>query len=680
MVPSEAKKRKACDACTKAKAKCSPSDSRAKVCQRCERLGKECAYGASLRKRGPRTRSRMNQLEQRVETLMGMLSASGADPELLNQARAAAPTDPASNSPDSDTSPPLEDTPGASSSEAFADTFNTNSAGLVDEENKFTAYDPVDAGILQGSEATELLDEFRRDYTDCFPFVVVGPALDVDTLRQEQPFLFLSIMSIMAYRTPSIQRALGEAFRRQIGTRIVGSSHKGLEMLQGLLLYSAYYHYYYRPRQQQLVLMTQMCVALAQELRLSVKAKSRGFSDAPSVLTNAENRAMLGTFYIAAAFAQAWRKRTTVPYTRALARACQDFSQRPEFDSDLLITPLVQSSELMCRINDCFSYDEIEDSDINGETLLKLSTNNFSAEIQRLRDAIPESIRGNNTVRLGFDMLNVMVYECSIHSTLWRNSPSDRSSTMTHARIIMLQRSLLASQNFARSLLATPTSSLNGLNCTTWGGWFYSTVLVLKIIVLQRFGETDSARVNSVPHTVGDLLPQDHGGSTTRRISSMTSSLELSTLKENITSLEEWELVTLLESFIQKVEAAATQYVEEDRPVTQKPYFMKVATLQTALLDEIKKMACFRPDDVHIQQPEYDIPTSGYSGGVSQGYEHQQTLSGQFQDPGSMDPDAAFGFGNPNNMAAFGFQQGQQPPVDDWLWNMVLNDVNMFTM
>jgi hypothetical protein len=243
----------------------------------------------------------MNQLEQRVETLMGMLSASGAGPELLSQARAAAPTDPASNSPDSDTSPQREDTPGASSSEAFVEPFNANSAGLFDEENKFTAYDPVDAGILQGSEATELLDEFRRDYTDCFPFVVVDSALDVDTLRQEQPFLFLSIMSIMAYRKPSIQRALGEAFRRQIGTRIVGSSHKGLEMLQGLLLYSAYYHYYYRPRQQQLVLMTQMCVALAQELRLSIKAKSRGFSDAPSILTRAESRAMLGTFYIAAA-------------------------------------------------------------------------------------------------------------------------------------------------------------------------------------------------------------------------------------------------------------------------------------------------------------------------------------------------------------------------------------------
>jgi len=243
----------------------------------------------------------MNQLEQRVETLMGMLSASGATPELLNQARATAPTDPASNSLDSDTSPQPENTPGISPSEAFPDPFDPNSAGFVDTDNVFTAYDPVDAGVLQGTEATELLDEFRRDYMDCFPFVVVDSSSDADALRREQPFLFLSIMSIMAYRTPSIQRGLGEAFRRQVGARVVGSSHKGLEMLQGLLLYSAYYHYYYRPGQQQLVLMTQMCVALAQELGLSIKAKSRGFSDAPSALTNAENRALLGTFYVAAA-------------------------------------------------------------------------------------------------------------------------------------------------------------------------------------------------------------------------------------------------------------------------------------------------------------------------------------------------------------------------------------------
>jgi hypothetical protein len=49
----------------------------------------------------------------------------------------------------------------------------------------------------------------------------------------------------------------------------------------------------------------------------------------------------------------------------------------------------------MCRINDYFSYDDIEDSEIHGEALLKLSTTNFSAELQRLRDTIPDPVKQN---------------------------------------------------------------------------------------------------------------------------------------------------------------------------------------------------------------------------------------------------------------------------------------------
>jgi hypothetical protein len=49
----------------------------------------------------------------------------------------------------------------------------------------------------------------------------------------------------------------------------------------------------------------------------------------------------------------------------------------------------------MCRINDYFSYDDIEDSEIHGETMLKLSTTNFSAELQRLRDTIPDPVKPN---------------------------------------------------------------------------------------------------------------------------------------------------------------------------------------------------------------------------------------------------------------------------------------------
>lgn len=50
----------------------------------------------------------------------------------------------------------------------------------------------------------------------------------------------------------------------------------------------------------------------------------------------------------------------------------------------------------MCRINDYFSYDNIDESELNGDTILDLSTNNFSTERQRMQDAMSESVAQNS--------------------------------------------------------------------------------------------------------------------------------------------------------------------------------------------------------------------------------------------------------------------------------------------
>jgi hypothetical protein len=345
----------------------------------------------------------MKQLEQRVETLMGMLSASdSASDATVNGHSSAHVTGSRPNNMGAaqlGALPKIDITPEDSLDRTLVEAF--------------AVYDPVDVGLIKQDDAIMLLDEFRRDYAQYFPFVVLDASIDMHTFRCQKPFLFLSIMAAMTYRTPSTQRILAENFRDQVAVHIMGCNLKGLEMLQGLLVHSAYYHFFYRPGKQQLALMIQLCVATAQELGLTAKCKGRDMSNVAPVLSTAESRAMLGTYYLAAAyvprntinsqneiltvprFAQAWRKRTTMPYTRALARACQSFQQRPECPTDLLISPLVQLSELMCRINDYFSYDNIEESELKGDTILDLSTNNFSTEYQRMRDGMSDSVAQN---------------------------------------------------------------------------------------------------------------------------------------------------------------------------------------------------------------------------------------------------------------------------------------------
>jgi hypothetical protein len=232
----------------------------------------------------------MKQLEQRVETLVGLLSANAVVPSLLVSDELSG-----SSTTRSDTTDTLErDEPSLPC--------NTPETPTEPSSEPFATYDPVEVGILEEDEAVGLLHEFRQENLNSFPFVVIDNAMSVESLRREQPFLFLSIMAAMTYRTPTVQCLLAETFKDQVAVRIVQSSHKGLEMLQGLLVYSAYYHYYYKPSKQQLALMIQMSVAMAQELGLSRKCRNRDVTETTPVLSAAENRALLGTYYLAAAY------------------------------------------------------------------------------------------------------------------------------------------------------------------------------------------------------------------------------------------------------------------------------------------------------------------------------------------------------------------------------------------
>jgi hypothetical protein len=239
----------------------------------------------------------MKRLEQRVESLVELLVASGQAPDQLPASSHLTPTSTETTS----------DSQYDGEAEAHSAEHSYNYVTHKDVPDQFASvvyasYDPVQAGLLDDGQSSALLDEFRKQYCQYFPFVIIDSSVAVHTLRHKQPFLFLSIMAVMAYRTPSLQRSLAEQFKDQIATRISECSHKGLEMLQALLVHAAYYHFFYRPGKQQLALMVQMCVATAQDLELSRRPK--GSEEPSSSLSKfvAEQRAILGTYYLAAVY------------------------------------------------------------------------------------------------------------------------------------------------------------------------------------------------------------------------------------------------------------------------------------------------------------------------------------------------------------------------------------------
>jgi hypothetical protein len=69
-----------------------------------------------------------------------------------------------------------------------------------------------------------------------------------------------------------------------------------------------------------------------------------------------------------------------------MAQCCDAFVES-SLSTDVFIRPLIKTSELLSRVNDHFSYDDIDNADVKGEILLEMSVTNFLAELKYIKDA-----------------------------------------------------------------------------------------------------------------------------------------------------------------------------------------------------------------------------------------------------------------------------------------------------
>ena len=84
-------------------------------------------------------------------------------------------------------------------------------------------------------------------------------------------------------------------------------------------------------------------------------------------------------------------------------QCCQHLSECEEYPSDALIKPLVQISAFMCRVNNYFSYDDIDNAEVQGETMIQLSITNFQSELARLTETIPSTLFESNCMHDSLD-------------------------------------------------------------------------------------------------------------------------------------------------------------------------------------------------------------------------------------------------------------------------------------
>ncbi|OBT91389.2 hypothetical protein VE01_10625 [Pseudogymnoascus verrucosus] len=508
-------RRRACLSCTSAKVKCTSASLGAESCARCERLGKGCVYAdpSSEAKRNRREVSSAKRLEEKVDMLSTQIAT------LTQDIRSTSFQGPRCNRPTEilhSSSSSLHD---RISGSHFA------SSGFLPRSRD--VHNDILTDVVQhdlgGLAAADLrLETFRQGFVHYFPFVVVPPTVSPEALRCANPFLFLCIMAVTSFEDTMLQRRLGLEIKKQICDRLVMGHEASIDLLQGLLVFVAWYQYFCVPGKHQYFLMVQLCVSMCHELRLDLNEKGkRGLEEAETqgkTRDPAEMRALLGTYCLSSMLSMALRKRTLMHYTSYMENCCTYLSGLRDVPSDQLIMPFVEIQVLQRKISDAFCYYDISACAIRGERALQITVDSFSREIDGLKKSIGLTNRNVILVQ-NLRFLEVWNHEVALYNELWQSTfVSDRlapletnhSIQLSMQRTNMLWQLVAATVSFHDWCLSVENAELLHFPLSWWTELSYVFIVQVKTVFLDcGAGTMGQEQINLRGHGQAESLEAD---------------------------------------------------------------------------------------------------------------------------------------------------------------------------
>ncbi|KAJ5089476.1 hypothetical protein N7532_008160, partial [Penicillium argentinense] len=470
-------KRRACVACTAAKAKCTPHA--VSLCQRCARLGKSCTYLdlPQTKRKHKAAPSRMEMLEKKVDQLTSQLTA------LTRQNGQSSPgTSKASNLPTNESSSSRDPDPASTDIVALLDAAQDPSHGPDPPTTSVLEGQPsiVDQGLLSEAEAELLIKTFQLEFVPKFPFVLLTHGETAARLRNREPFLFLCIVAATMGSAHPLRKVVAEEIMKHVTLRIVARSERKLELLRGLLVHSAWYSYpgeRYHPR---LLLLIQLCGSILYDLSLHKKTR----------LNSDEQRALLGTYWLSAGLCGTLGRPITMKHD-GRTDECLKGIATTEHLSDRWIAPFIHLQSFLATIDEV--YASIQAS--GGQSLVKIARGTLQRQFDSVRACVESDISDfpsstENAIRTEIKYAEVRLEELSLREELWMGHRADAARTTMLMGMIQRSKELIHMiRHLSVSEIAQITIPTSAHLCAAVG---YIPTAVLTLLNLIT-GQADSA-------------------------------------------------------------------------------------------------------------------------------------------------------------------------------------------
>ncbi|EGP90158.1 uncharacterized protein MYCGRDRAFT_91197 [Zymoseptoria tritici IPO323] len=299
--------------------------------------------------------------------------------------------------------------------------------------------DPIARQMLSAESAETLLERFKTALTPHFPFVIVPPHVSLEAMRQEKPFLLLSILAAASYEDVALQRRLGRQVQHCIAGKLIYGDTISLEALQGLLL----------------------AIGIIVDLRLDRKPDSRPWktridltkvTEPKEFLNLDEQRAVAGCFYLCSTVSTLLQKLSNDLFLRKgslhIEECCQSLQQQKQYPTNL-----------------------VEKADASNLTSCPTSRSAHVAQLrvrlETIKDSLPFTLTESPMLMTHWN--TAMVYLC--HTDVCTESALNAlptGETWPHWRVEALGTGLIAAKSTLSFFLSLPLGCEMYFNNSEW--------------------------------------------------------------------------------------------------------------------------------------------------------------------------------------------------------------------
>ena len=191
-----------------------------------------------------------------------------------------------------------------------------------------------------------------------------------------------------------------------VSTKVIIEGAKDLDLLQGLLIYLAWYHSHFKLQGGQINMLVQIAAAIAIELGLRISTQSAAEA----------KRAFVGIYYLSSCLSMVNRRPVTMKYNDQIGECCRSLARGSETPSDTQLIHFVELQRLAEEIALVFGNDPMNDErPWIGSEQADLLIRAFKPRLQYLRELFPEEGICLPSILLAYDSTCIHLYQVSLH-------------------------------------------------------------------------------------------------------------------------------------------------------------------------------------------------------------------------------------------------------------------------